>query len=129
MKSFILDTCALIFALDSDQRAKDIQAFIDSYSVNVSVINFWEIAVKSAKGKLKLSVSLESLIKRCGASLHGVLPIIESDILEYRNLLRISDHKDPFDLMLIAQCSRHGHLLLTTDSTLLKIYPRLTKNI
>ncbi len=129
MSEFLLDTCSLIFALGADDKAKILRDIIASSQVYVSAINFWEIAIKTSKGKLSMSITLDDLIERCSKALAGVLPIEASDILDYKNLLDRSSHKDPFDLMLLAQAKSRKMLLITSDQILLSEFKRLTRPV
>ncbi len=64
MKSYILDTCALVYALGVDQKAQILQDLIDANEVFISAVNLWEIAIKAEKGKLQLSLSLKDLAEK-----------------------------------------------------------------
>ncbi len=129
MKRYLLDTCALIYALGHDERAKKIQNLIDAYDVHASVINFWEIAIKTLKGKLELSIPLKELIDLSQRALGGVLDINSVDILHFQRMKMQSEHKDPFDLMLLSQAKRGEFTLLTADGVLLSEFKKSTSKI
>ena len=129
MKKYLLDTCALIYVISQNEKGQKIQDLIDAYDVRVSVINFWEIAIKAYKGKLTLSISLKELIEGCKNSLNGVLDIESEDIVSYHKLITQTQHKDPFDLMLLSQAKRGRFSLLTSDSVLLSDFKKLTAKI
>ena len=129
MKRYLLDTCALIYAIGHDERAKKVQDLIDTYDVHASVINFWEITIKTMKGKLILSVPLKELIDRCQSALSGVLDINSLDIVHFQQLTTQTEHKDPFDLMLLSQARRGNFSLLTADGVLLSEFKKSTTKI
>ena len=62
---YLLDTHALIWFLDGDEQlpiaVKNIVCS-DEADIYLSIASFWEIAIKIARGKLKLSQLLEHLL-------------------------------------------------------------------
>jgi len=83
----------------------------------VSVASLWEIAIKWRLGKLKISVALEALpdaITRVGLEL---IPINEHHALATVEPQPIT--RDPFDRLLLAQCSVEEIRLLTVDRALI----------
>ena len=129
MKRYLLDTCALIYAIGHDEKAKKVQDLIDTYDVYASVINFWEMAIKALKGKLILTVPLKELIDRSQSALSGVLDVTPLDIVHLQNLTAQTEHRDPFDLMLLSQARRGGFSLLTADGVLLSEFKKSTTKI
>lgn len=117
----LLDTCALI-ALASgelpDEAASALRRAPEAY---VSVVSFWEVAIKAAAGKLRLlqppvdwflglvdrydlrEVPLDASVA-CAAA---ALPII---------------HRDPFDRVIVALAQARGCTVLTSDENIPK-YP------
>jgi len=129
MKKYLFDTCALIFALGIDKRAQNLQSLIDDHEVYISVVNVWEIAIKSEKGQMSLSLSLEELTERCEHALKGIVSIDPPDISKYRDLMKKTKHRDPFDIMLIAQAQIRALSLVTSDEILLIDFKKFTKSI
>ena len=129
MKKYLFDTSALIFALGIDKRARSLQDMIDEHEVYVSVVNLWEISIKLEKGKLSLNLSLEELTEKCEHALTGIVSIDPPDIHKYRDLMKKTKHRDPFDLMLIAQAQSRGLSLVTSDEILLNDFKKFTKSI
>ncbi len=81
----------------------------------VSDISYWEIAVKTAKGKLTLSVDAAVWLARA-SSAPGVrfLPL-DRDILLLSTRLAGSGHNDPADRMLLAAAQLLNVPLVTAD--------------
>lgn len=84
--------------------------------IYASVASLWEIAIKHRLGKLAikaLPAKLPELIADAGIALLAI---------EATHALATLDPepptRDPFDRLLLAQCSIEGLLLLTTDSAL-----------
>ena len=84
----------------------------------------WEIAIKSAKGTLRLPNPPEHLVpaarERYGL---GSLPIDEESALHVAKLPAL--HADPFDRMLVSQAIVHGLTIVTPDP-LVTQYPART---
>jgi PIN domain nuclease of toxin-antitoxin system len=82
----------------------------------VSVASLWEIAIKWRLGKLHISGSLELLSAIVTSA--GLVPIA---INEHRVLATIQPEpstRDPFDRLLLAQCSVEDLRLVTVDHAL-----------
>jgi PIN domain nuclease of toxin-antitoxin system len=79
----------------------------------VSAVSAWEIAIKSAMGKLEFRGNLEEQMR-----LNGFLPfpITVAHAVAAGRLL--PHHQDPFDRMLVAQASLDSLTLLTSDARL-----------
>lgn len=77
----------------------------------VSVVTFWEIAIKRALGKLHFLEDFEDVVRDEGFILlsitYGHLRALES--------LPLHDHRDPFDRMIIAQALAEGIPIATAD--------------
>lgn len=80
----------------------------------VSLINLWEIQIKTQIGKLTLQTPLANIIAHQQTE-NGIilLPITLPHILELDNLPQ--HHKDPFDRLLIAQCRSEAATLVSRD--------------
>lgn len=95
---------------------------LDATSISVSIVSFWELAIKVGAGKLNLPADLATFwdTMRAEATSLGleprhVLGLAQLDIL----------HRDPFDRMLVAQARVEGLTLVTADERLFK-YPVAT---
>lgn len=77
----------------------------------VSLVSFWEIAIKTSIGKLNLDRDLNSTFQLVHEAGFSILPLREEHILEAARLPL--HHRDPFDRMLIAQAKTEDMHLLT----------------
>lgn len=112
-EQLLLDTHAILWLLDADRRLPNwLTTVVAQFPgrVAISDVSLWEIAIKSAVGKLAIREDLPSVI---AASDHQRLTIDEASIWRTRELPLI--HRDPFDRLLIAQAIEHGRTLVTTD--------------
>jgi PIN domain nuclease of toxin-antitoxin system len=120
MSGLLLDTHVALWLLDDNPRL-GIQArdrITMSAAVYLSAASTWELAIKSAIGKIALPDDLEDAINR---SALRDLPVtrrhtLASDLTEL-------PHKDPFDAVLVAQATVERLTLLTADKKLLEALP------
>lgn len=115
---YLLDTHILIWFLnDSPMLPGGIKRMIGKSrdaSVLVSIASFWEMAIKSSKGKLKLNYSITDLMMLCKDILHiSVLEIKDAHLEILRALPWI--HKDPFDRLIISQAISEDMVLISVD--------------
>jgi len=110
----LLDTRVLLWWLANDERlTKGALRTIAGAEVYVSAASAWEIAIKSALGKLRIPQDLEDQIR---ASRFRELPVTIAHATVAAQLPQL--HKDPFDRMLIAQAFQESLTLLTNDAKL-----------
>jgi PIN domain nuclease of toxin-antitoxin system len=112
--NLLLDTHILLWWLSDDARLPATARTCiarEAQSVFVSTASLWEIAVKSAKGKLRADV--KEIHREIERSDFIYLPIEPSHVLKLRTLP--ARHADPFDRMLVAQAASEGLTLLTCD--------------
>jgi PIN domain nuclease of toxin-antitoxin system len=113
----LLDTHVLLWALNAPERlpselCREIEC--RSNSVYFSAASIWEIAIKSALGKLPCSpVTIAEAALETGLI---ELPITATHAAAVALLPR--HHRDPFDRMLVAQASALPAYLVTVDSAL-----------
>jgi len=110
----LLDTNAVLFALARPQRlSPKARAAILAGPNLVSVVTFWEVVLKSMKGKVDVgdprSWWVDALKQLAASAL----------ILRPQHVAGVSTlpphHQDPFDRILIAQAIVEGVPLVTTD--------------
>lgn len=123
MMRLLLDTHVLLWWLVADRRlsARARSALEEGrHVVYVSAASAWEIAIKTARGKLALPPGGEVRIRETAAA-YGFteLPITFDHALGVRGLPR--HHGDPFDRLLVAQC-RHESLALVTNDAGIRRY-------
>lgn len=89
-----------------------------------SAASAWEVAIKHAKGMLRLSVPPDRLVPAARARYSlAPLPIDEESALHVTKLPRL--HADPFDRMLVSQAIVHGLTIVTPDPQVTQ-YPART---
>jgi PIN domain nuclease of toxin-antitoxin system len=113
----LLDTHVFLWYLLGDRnlaiQAKDI---IDTKeNLYISIVSLWEIAIKINIGKLQIHRPIEDLSKELQYINIQILPIIDKDIELYSALTFPSNHRDPFDRMLIVQAINHSLILISRD--------------
>ena len=110
----LLDTHVLLWWLGNDARLGAIARSHLSREDNrlvVSVASVWEIAIKRARGKLRVRADLEPVLDAQGIE---SLPIELSHAEAAGALPDL--HRDPFDRMLVAQAIDEGLVLVTADA-------------
>jgi PIN domain nuclease of toxin-antitoxin system len=119
--NYLLDTHTFIWAIS--ERAKlstKARQTIDNTdnSIFVSTISFWEISLKFSVGKLRIKGSLPEelpeLSLKTGFQVISLLP--DESASHYKLIL--TDHKDPFDRMLIWQAIQRKLIFISKDDRL-----------
>ena len=112
----LLDANAVLWWFDGDERlSKAARHAINAprHETFVSVAAVWEIAIKTAIGKLNAQALLDNIEERFGAAGFAVLPISLDHALRAGSLP--GHHKDPFDRLLIAQANVERADLVSAD--------------
>jgi PIN domain nuclease of toxin-antitoxin system len=116
----LLDSHTLLWWLTGDPRlSRRALEVIEqtANSISVSAASVWEIAIKAAKGKLRLPPGAEERIRDEMASAGFVeLPVTWDHAFAVRSLN--AQHLDPFDRLLIAQSRIEGLAIVTNDQLL-----------
>jgi PIN domain nuclease of toxin-antitoxin system len=115
--NLLLDTQALLWWKSGSRKlGRQARRAVESgaASVRVSAVSAWEIAVKTAAGRLTLTQPLSAwmpgALEREGFLM---LSITVSHAVAVASLP--AHHQDPFDRLLIAQARTEGLTLLTSD--------------
>jgi len=112
----LLDTNALLSWLGDEERPLGpiaSAAIADPQTiVYVSAVCAWEIAIKTAQGRLRVPDDLEAQLALVG---FVELPVTVADGLVAGALPR--HHADPFDRMLVAQAQRRALTIVTRDQS------------
>lgn len=115
--TLLLDTHTLLWFLtnDSSLSARARSAIEDAANVtHVSAASLWEVAIKSALGKLKLPAPYADIFPRqLETNGFGMLPITPAHCAALLTLP--FHHRDPFDRMLLAQAKAEALTLVTDD--------------
>ena len=90
----------------------------DETEVVLSAASVWEIAIKSALGKLRVTAADDSLFAILDDQPVTRLPILHSHAHHVANLPL--HHRDPFDRMLIAQAQMENLPIVTADDQFLR---------
>ena len=110
--AYLLDTHILLWDLTDDDRISAVhdQILLGDAKKYFSIASLWEIAIKSATGKLMMPDRLLEIIDGSDVEL---LPITPPHVLHTVSLPH--HHRDPFDRLLIAQARVEGLTILTAD--------------
>lgn len=115
----LLDTHILLWALDSPQRLpRNFVAQLESPETTVyfSAASIWEIAIKTALGKVDFPYSPEDIAQAAKDTGFVELPISAAHGAKVAHLP--PHHRDPFDRLLIAQVLLLPAQLITADAAL-----------
>lgn len=115
---FLLDTHAFLWFIAGDEKLPNhVKSIIldPNQSCFISIVSFWEIAIKKQIGKLKLELEIEELFQ---FALRNQIEIIQINQKHLQLLLTLDFiHKDPFDRMIIAQAVSENLILISKDRT------------
>ncbi len=120
----LLDTCAFLWIAAGSRElspaARELFRSPDN-EVYLSSVSAWEIAVKSALGRLPMPLPPERFVPEARA-LHHIqpLPLDEDSCLLAAKLPSL--HRDPFDRMLVCQAMAGALVILTPDPDIAR-YP------
>ena len=116
---YLLDTHAFLWFIDGNvelsPQAKDIIQN-PKYTIYLSIVSFWEIAIKLNIGKLTIDMSFDELKKETDKNDFRILPIQYEDTRILTTLKLF--HKDPFDRILIAQAIQNNLTIITKDANI-----------
>lgn len=108
----LLDTHALIWWDGGARLSREARtAIADAEQVYVSAVSGWEIAIKTALGRLRPLRTVAEAIEESGFE---ELPIRLRHAVALATLP--PHHRDPFDRMLVAQAQVDGLTLVTRDA-------------
>jgi PIN domain nuclease of toxin-antitoxin system len=113
--NLLLDTHVVLWWRRADRRLPRHvrRAIASAPSVYVSAASAWEVAIKSAIGRLRIDDPFEAHVRDAGFE---PLPITFAHAAEAGCLP--PHHTDPFDRMLVAQARVEGLVLVTHDRDL-----------
>jgi PIN domain nuclease of toxin-antitoxin system len=116
---YLLDTNAALIALTEPNKLPTaVRAAALGGPTRLSVITYWEVLMKSRKGKLQLGdprVWWHDAVEELAAT---ILPVTAEHVAGVYRLPPI--HQDPFDRMPIAQAIAEDLELVTTDAEILR---------
>ena len=117
----LLDTHVLIWFLDDHDRIPNNvkQMIINPQNERyISIVSFWEIAVKINIKKLELNCTLYDLMKIIEAKDFKILPIKIEHLIKHITLPYL--HKCPFDRLLISTTLSENLHIITSDDKIHK---------
>lgn len=113
----ILDTHTVLWFITDDPKlnpnAKRLIENIENVCF-VSIVSYWEIAIKFSLGRLQLAGELDNIFQIIQDSGFELLPITTSHILCLTTLPHY--HNDPFDRMIIAQALSENLTVVGVDN-------------
>lgn len=125
----VLDTQAWLWwvhdeAKLSPRAARAIRHAEATDGLRVSVISVWEIAAKSALGKLDLGMDMDAWFRLARAYPNLIVEPVSAEDAIASARLPGRFHKDPADRLIVAMARRHGVSLVTADA-LIRAYPHV----
>ena len=114
---YLLDTHTLLWFLTDDKKLSRRACQLIESSSNesfISIVNLWEIAIKTGLGKLDLDKPFEQMFPE---QLHlnriDILDITVNSLIQLTTLP--FHHRDPFDRLIIAQGLAEGMPIISVD--------------
>lgn len=119
---YLLDTNALIFSLcNPNELSKSARKIITlERELFVSVVSFWEIAIKQSIGKLAIESDIPRIEEICKERGIQVISILSEEIEGIKKLPKF--HNDPFDRIIVSQALQNDFCIITRD-TIIPKYP------
>jgi PIN domain nuclease of toxin-antitoxin system len=120
---YLLDTHALLWYLEGNPLlgSNTVNAIENQDNrVCVSIVSFWELAIKLSIGKLTLNNPLAAAMEQVRQLGFEILRIETPHILQIETLPL--HHRDPFDRLIIAQAMVENLILISRDAHFSK-YP------
>jgi PIN domain nuclease of toxin-antitoxin system len=119
VKGYLLDTNVALLGLTSPERISPaVRQAVERGPVFLSVVSYWEVLLKSMRGKLNVGDPRAWWPDALNHLLATPLVLRPDHIAEIYKLHPI--HQDPFDRVLIAQATIEDLALATTDSRIPK---------
>lgn len=121
---YLLDTHVIMWALINDKRvSENIKKVIldQNNQIYYSTVSSWEIEIKHQKIK-SFTLTGKQFCSLCDQNDILNLPIKNNHVIKLKDIINNnenSDHKDPFDKMLLAQSAEEKMMLITHDKKLL----------
>lgn len=116
---YVIDTHIFLWLLFDTKKvpAKILNRLKDaSNAIYITSISFWEISLKYNLGKLELNgVKPEDLPQMATDMGIEVLEISPTEMASFCQLLKVENHKDPFDRIIIWHCIVHKDTMVSLD--------------
>jgi PIN domain nuclease of toxin-antitoxin system len=125
--NYLIDTNIVIWYLENnDKLPSEIRNILTDNEKNVfiSIVSFWEIAIKYSLGKLTIPKPLNEMFDELNdKDYFMILPLMQNHILQMTALPYI--HRDPFDRLIYSQAISENMKFLFTD----EIFSEYEKNL
>lgn len=119
-KNYILDThCLIWFQEDNPKIPSGVMERIQDplNTVFFSQISLFEITIKQTIGKLpNFTADLHDVYHRAIADDFTYLPIKNQHLFNYKKIPLFSEHRDPFDRLLISTAYEENAVMLSADN-------------
>jgi len=116
--NILLDTHSLIWYTEENLLLSALSVALitnPNNNIFVSIVSFYEIAIKLNLGKLKTENTIDYFFVEIIKKKIAVLPITHKYLSRYVSLPLFADHKDPFDKLIIATAMEEQLTVITTD--------------
>jgi PIN domain nuclease of toxin-antitoxin system len=127
---YLLDPHCLIWFQENNPKIPDkILEIIQDIenTIYFSQISLFEISIKQCLGKLpNFKVTVEEIHDQALADGFTFLPIENYSIFNYNSIPLLTEHRDPFDRLLISTAICQDATLLSADEKF-KLYPNILK--
>ncbi len=118
----LLDTHILLWLIsDNPQLSQDARDILNNKDNQIfySTVNIWEIAIKRKLHPDKFDFLPEDIVSYAGISNIKDLPLLDKHTLWWDRFSMLpgeTEHKDPFDRILVCQALAENMKLMTHDS-------------
>ncbi len=119
--NYLLDTHTFIWSITEKSRLSPLVRHAlenTNNSIFVSSVNLWEISLKFSLGKLKLQGVLPEELPKLTLQTGFQLILLSAEESSTFHRLSITNHKDPFDRMLIWQAIQRNLIFVTKDENM-----------
>ncbi len=115
---YLLDTHVILWMLEDDPQlsvnARNILKNPEN-ELFVSVISFFEIAIKTKIGKMDSKRNNDEITDELNKLSINLLPINNKHLDDYQLISLIADHRDPFDRLIIATAFSETFVIISID--------------
>ncbi len=133
MKRYLIDTHVLLWlCADTSKLSQRVNILLKNSdnSIAVSLMSFWEIAIKASIGKLDFKISIAELQNEINKKdIELILPDLGTiELINKMPFYKFNgiEHRDPFDRMLIAQAITENIPIISAD-TKFDLYPEVQR--
>ena len=117
--NLLLDTHSLLWCIENHPALSNKALLLiddPKNNVFVSMVSFYEVAIKVNIGKMRLGKSIEEFYRQTIAANIEVLPISPNYLTAFADLPLFANHKDPFDRLIIATALTEKVAVITADN-------------